>query len=110
MLKIIVTSTLFILISSIGFSQNMTNEKLEEIFTKKVDTLSGYPGYWEMIHKKRQLLCITDVDHNRMRIISPVCKICYFQRFTLVCIYSPLKRTVRGRGRKCYRSSSKCRQ
>jgi len=72
MLKIIVTSTLFILISSIGFSQNMTNEKLEEIFTKKVDTLSGYPGYWEMIHKKRQLLCITDVDHNRMRIISPV--------------------------------------
>jgi len=68
----IITTTLFLITSFIGFSQNMTNEKLEEIFTKKVDTISGYPGYWEMIHQKRQLLCITDVDHNRMRIISPV--------------------------------------
>ncbi len=54
--------------------QNMTNEKLEEIFTQKVDTISGYPGYWEMIHKDRQLLCITDANHNRMRIISPIVK------------------------------------
>jgi len=71
MLKII-TTIFFLITSFIGFSQNMTNEELEEIFTKKVDTISGYPGYWEMIHKKRQLLCITDVDHNRMRIISPI--------------------------------------
>ena len=54
------------------FSQEMTNDKLEEIFTRKADTISGYSGYWEMLHKNRQLLCITDVDHNRMRIISPV--------------------------------------
>jgi len=65
-------TTLFLVFSLFGFGQDMTNEKLEKIFAKKVDTISGYPGYWEMIHKKRQLLCITDTDHNRMRIISPV--------------------------------------
>lgn len=56
------------------FAQEMTNDKLEEIFTRKADTLSGYSGYWEIIHKDRQLLCITDVNHNRMRIISPIAK------------------------------------
>lgn len=69
-----ITTILFFTISFIGFSQNMTNEKLEEIFTKKVDTITGYPGYWEMLHKNRQILCITDVNHNRMRIISPIVK------------------------------------
>ena len=67
-------SVLFLFLSIAGFSQEMTNEKLEAIFSKKVDTISGYSGYWEMIHKKRQLLCITDVNHNRMRIISPIAK------------------------------------
>jgi len=67
-----VLTAIFLLSSMSFFAQEMTNDKLEEIFTRKVDTISGYSGYWEMIHKERQLLCITDVDHNRMRIISPV--------------------------------------
>lgn len=68
--------TLFSLLFSIPFfGQDMTNQKLEEIFTQKADTLTGYPGYWEIIHKKRQLLCITDTSHNRMRIVSPITQI-----------------------------------
>lgn len=53
-------------------AQNMTNEKLEEVFTSQVDSISGYPGYWEIFHKERQILCITDRNHNRMRIIAPI--------------------------------------
>lgn len=74
MLKLLLLPVLFTFSISSLFSQEMTNEKLEEIFTKKVDTITGYPGYWEMLHKNRQLLCITDTNHNRMRIISPIVK------------------------------------
>ncbi len=54
--------------------QNMNNNKLEKLLTKKVDSINGYTGYWEIIHEDRQLLCITDEKHNRMRIISPIIK------------------------------------
>ncbi len=57
-----------------ALGQNMTNNKLEKLLTKKVDSINGYTGYWEMIYKERQLVCITDEKHNRMRIISPIVK------------------------------------
>ncbi|WP_010521939.1 hypothetical protein [Aquimarina agarivorans] len=50
----------------------MTNETLENLLTKVTDSVNGYSGYWEIIHRDRQLLCITDETHNRMRIISPI--------------------------------------
>ena len=53
-------------------AQNMTNEKIENILTKVTDSVRGYPGYWEVLYKERQLLCLTDESHNRMRIISPI--------------------------------------
>ena len=53
-------------------AQNMTNQKIENILTKVTDSVRGYPGYWEVLYKERQLLCLTDEVHNRMRIISPI--------------------------------------
>lgn len=53
-------------------AQNMTNEKIETILAKVTDSVRGYPGYWEVLYKERQLLCLTDEKHNRMRIISPI--------------------------------------
>lgn len=53
----------------------MTNDKLEKLLTKQVDSINGYTGYWEMTYKEKQLLCITDETHNRMRIISPIAKL-----------------------------------
>lgn len=62
------------LISFASFSQQMNNNKLEKALEKSVDSINGYSGYWEIHHQNRQLLCITDEDHNRMRIITPIVK------------------------------------
>ncbi len=67
-----ITLFLFFLLSQICFSQKMDNTTLEELLTKVTDSVNGYPGYWEIIHRDQQLLCITDEQHNRMRIISPI--------------------------------------
>ena len=53
-------------------AQQMTNQKLETILTKVTDTVNGYPGYWEVVYKERELLCLTDEGNNRMRIITPI--------------------------------------
>ena len=53
-------------------AQDMTNNQIENVLTKVTDSVHGYPGYWEILYKERQLLCVTDEAHNRMRIISPI--------------------------------------
>jgi len=53
-------------------AQDMTNKKLEAILTKVTDSVKGYPGYWEVNYKERELLCLTDETNNRMRIITPI--------------------------------------
>lgn len=54
------------------FSQNMTNEKLQEIYTSVSDSINGGLGGWQFYMEKVPLMCITDTNHNRMRIISPI--------------------------------------
>lgn len=71
--KYLLALLLFSVSSLVG--QQMTNHRIEELLTKKVDSINGYTGYWELIYKDRQLLCITDENHNRMRIISPIVKV-----------------------------------
>ena len=53
-------------------AQEMNNKKLETILTNVTDSVKGYPGYWEVVHKERELLCLTDETNNRMRIITPI--------------------------------------
>ncbi|WP_010180307.1 hypothetical protein [Aquimarina agarilytica] len=67
-----ITILFFVLLSHCSFSQKMDNDALEQLLTKVTDSVNGYSGYWEIIHRDRQLLCITDETHNRMRIISPI--------------------------------------
>ncbi len=50
----------------------MTNEKLDEIYTSVSDSIQGRPGAWQLYIKDVQLLSLTDTNHNRMRIISPI--------------------------------------
>jgi len=59
-------------ICSVSFSQNMNNEKLQEIITKNADTVNGVLGNWKFIHKELPMFCITDAKNNRMRIIAPI--------------------------------------
>ena len=71
--------TFFILFSLATFtfslrSQNMTNDDLEKIFYVVADSLRGDSGNWEFMIKNRILVCITDENNNRMRIMSPIIK------------------------------------
>lgn len=53
-------------------AQKMTNKKLEKVLESISDTIKGNPGFWEFTVAGIPMLCITDENHNRMRIISPI--------------------------------------
>ncbi|WP_345166935.1 hypothetical protein [Algibacter aquimarinus] len=55
-----------------GFSQTMNNEKLETIYKSVSDSIQGQAGGWEFYIKQTPFISITDTNHNRMRIISPI--------------------------------------
>ena len=71
MKKLICTSA-FLLILHLGFSQNMTNEKMGKILESVADSIQGNNGQWQLKIKDVFLMCVTDTNHNRMRIISPI--------------------------------------
>ena len=56
----------------LSFSQDMNNEKLQEIYNSVSDSIQGKKGAWQFFVKDVQLISFTDSTHNRMRIISPV--------------------------------------
>ena len=58
--------------SNSGFSQGMDNEKLEKILYVMSDSIQGSNGMWELTIKGMPMMCITDENNNRMRIISPI--------------------------------------
>ena len=53
-------------------AQTMTNTKLEKIISSVSDTIIGQNGAWEFRIGDLPMLCITDENHNRMRIIAPI--------------------------------------
>ena len=71
-MKKLVTSAIFILIFHLGFSQTMNNEKMGTILESVSDSIQGQNGQWQFKIKDVLLMCITDTNHNRMRIISPI--------------------------------------
>jgi len=61
-----------VLASSLSFSQEMTNDKLQEIYTSVTDSIQGRLGAWQFQVNDITLISLTDTKHNRMRIISPI--------------------------------------
>lgn len=55
-----------------GISQDMNNEKLQEIYTAVSDSINGRLGGWQFFVNNTPIISITDENHNRMRIISPI--------------------------------------
>ncbi len=53
-------------------AQEMNNENLGKILYTLSDSLSGAAGQWFFIAGGREMLCLTDENANRMRIITPV--------------------------------------
>jgi len=73
-MKIIFT-IITILTLTVNFSvqsQNMNNDDLEKIIYVVADSLRGTTGNWQFMIKDRILVCITDENNNRMRIMSPI--------------------------------------
>jgi len=62
----------FLLSTNSILSQEMDNIKLNEIFTNLSDTIQGENGRWQFLINDVMFVCITDITHNRMRIISPI--------------------------------------
>lgn len=50
----------------------MSNEKLQTIYTTVSDSIQGDLGGWQFFVKEIPMMSITDENHNRMRIISPI--------------------------------------
>ena len=54
------------------FSQGTNNTQLDSLISMVGDSIQGIEGMWQFQFKGRHLWVITDEDHNRMRIISPI--------------------------------------
>ncbi|MFD2592512.1 hypothetical protein ACFSTE_16875 [Aquimarina hainanensis] len=53
-------------------SQDMTNEKLLEIIKAHTDTVHGSTGNWQFKYQNVMMICITDINSNRLRFMSPI--------------------------------------
>ncbi|WP_298237230.1 hypothetical protein [uncultured Algibacter sp.] len=63
---------LLAILPQVFFSQEMDNEKLETIYTTVSDSIHGNLGAWQFYIQDIPMMSITDANHNRMRIISPI--------------------------------------
>ncbi len=50
----------------------MTNEKMQKILYRETQDVKGELGNWQFVIGERPMLVITDVNANRMRIMTPV--------------------------------------
>ncbi len=53
-------------------ASHMTNQRLDDLIRQSSNSVTGAPGYWQFKISGRDVLAITDTNHNRMRIMSPV--------------------------------------
>ena len=71
---IIFLTILSSLLATIVNAQEMNNEKLETILKVVSDSIVGQKGAWQFKINERIFMCVTDENHNRMRIMSPILK------------------------------------
>jgi len=64
--------TIFSLNTHTMSSQEMNSEELGKIIYVLADSLRGKAGNWQFVIKDRLLICVTDENNNRMRIMSPI--------------------------------------
>ncbi len=69
-----VFSFLFLFVTVFASAQ-MNNAKLDVILKRESDSLQTNGNQWQMLYKDRLLICVTDENANRMRIISPISEI-----------------------------------
>ncbi len=68
-------SLLLFLFPLMMLAQNMDNSSLNTIIQSKADEVQGQNGQWQFKINQRVLICVTDTNHNRMRIITPIVEV-----------------------------------
>ncbi len=63
---------IFILYITPSYGQDMDNKRLEKAIHIVADSVQGVPGNWQFAVRDRLLICITDKNNNRMRIMTPI--------------------------------------
>lgn len=71
-MKTVTIVLLFIFLGLNVKGQNMTNSELEKLIISVSDSVSGSDGRWQFYVEDVVFICVTDVNNNRMRIISPI--------------------------------------
>ncbi len=66
---------LFVVLFSYQMEAQTNNETLDAIITRVADTVTGQKGNWRFAIQERLMICLTDENNNRMRIISPVTEV-----------------------------------
>ncbi len=75
MKKFLVSSLILVTVSFFMkpiYAQSMDNEKLEKAIYIVADSVKGVSGNWQFAVRDRLLICITDKNNNRMRIMTPI--------------------------------------
>jgi len=63
---------IFFLTSTIATANTMTQDEMEKIVISNVEVIKKQKGYIVFMYKKVKMALISDVKHDRMRIISPI--------------------------------------
>lgn len=53
-------------------AQSMENKGIEKVIISMTDSIAGSPGAWSFKVGDMWMMCVTDANHNRMRIITPI--------------------------------------
>ena len=55
--------------------ENMNNARLGKIIQQNARNFQGKEGFWEFEFSGVEMACLTDAEHDRMRIIAPITKV-----------------------------------
>jgi len=60
------------LTTKLSYAQDMDNSALEKVIYVVADSVKGQAGNWQFAVRDRLLICISDTNNNRMRIMTPI--------------------------------------
>lgn len=71
-MKYYLMAGLWLLVSAAVNAETMTQSAMEKIVASHVEVISQKKGYLVFMYKKIKMALISDVKHDRMRIIAPI--------------------------------------
>ena len=71
-MKYLSIAIIFFLNNTIATASTMTQDEMEKIVVNNVEVIKKQKGYIVFKYKNVKMALISDVKHNRMRIISPI--------------------------------------